>query len=235
MWTPLRIVIVALACLTPASWAQAQSVDASGHWQGAVSSPQGELRFELDLENDPSGGLGGTLDIPGEKIAGLPLREVLVRGASIEFRARTDQGFRGDIAADGQTMSGTFAIEGNALPFFLTRTGTARVRPAVVGGPIDKAFEGRWSGRLPANGMRLVLELSGANGDTSTAVLINLDEGGLLVPAAASVRNSELTLAFPAIGGAYVATLTADGRELTGTYTQGARSAALTFQRAEKE
>jgi hypothetical protein len=230
MWTRIAIAVTAAALASAPPRLQAQTPDPSGHWKGSVSSPQGELRFELDLEKTPAGLFGGSLDLPAERIAGLPLREVIVQGAALEFNARTDQGFRGEIAADGRTIAGTFTIEGYALPFTLTRAGAARVQPPLTGGRIASGFEGTWTTTMPSSGMRVTLQLAnGAAG--STARLTNLDQGGLQIPGVAAVDAGEITVRFPAVAGSFAARLSADATELSGTYTQGDRSAPLSFRR----
>ena len=226
----LTVVAVALSCSWPSAVTAQASLDLSGHWQGSVSSPRGEMRFEVDLEKNDRGELAGTLDVPAQNIAGLPLREVVVHGQAIEFNARTDQSFRADLAADGQSMAGTFTIEGHALPFTLARAGEARVRPVAKGTPIAKVLEGEWQAMLPSSGMRLQLRLSN-DGDGSRAVLVNLDEGGLQVPAVLTGRDSNVALDFPAVGGSFAATLNADATDLTGTYSQAGKSVELTFKR----
>lgn len=222
--------VVLVAAATVVAEAEAPH-DPSGHWQGAVSAPTGELRFELDIQKN-SGGYGGTLDIPGEKIAGLPLRQVVVDGQTIEFNARTDQTFRGELASDGASMAGTFSVEGAALPFYVTRTGSARVHAAPKGSHIAGVLEGTWNGTMAANGMRLALTLSNNADGTSNAVMINMDEGSLQIPGSATQKGSSLTIEFAAIGGSFTATLSDDGSELAGKYSQGERSTALTFRRA---
>jgi hypothetical protein len=230
MCTPFRTAIAFAVLMSATSLVRAQAADPSGHWEGAVSSPQGELRFEIDLEKTAAGSFVGSVDIPGERIAGLPLRNISVDGAAIEFSARSDQGFRGDIAADGQSVSGTFDVDGNALPFSMARTGTARSRPPLRGAAIPKPFEGEWNAVLPSSGMRVNLQL--ANGpDGSTAVLTNLDEGGLQIPGTPAIDGSELTIAFPAIGGSYAGSLNPNGTELSGSFRQRDRSAPLIFRR----
>jgi hypothetical protein len=226
----LTVVTVALTCSLTSSLTAQTGVDPSGHWQGSVSSPRGEMRFELDLQKNDTGELAGTVDVPAQNIAGLPLREVIVQGRKIEFNARTDQAFRGDLAADGHAMAGTFTIEGNALPFTLARTGEARIRPVAKGTAIAKALEGEWQATLPSSGMRLQLKLS-TDGDGSRAVLVNLDEGGLQLPAVWTQHDSSVVLDFPAVGGSFAATLNADATELTGTYSQAGKSVDLTFNR----
>jgi hypothetical protein len=232
MSSNLRVSLVVLVAVATVMLKAEAPHDPSGHWQGAVSAPTGELRFELDLEKNNSGGYLGTLDIPGEKIAGLPLRQVVVDGQTIEFNARTDQTFRGELAADGTSMAGTFSVEGAALPFHVTRTGDARVHAAPRGSPIAGVLEGTWNGTMAANGMRLALKLANNSDGTSSVVMINMDEGNLQIPGSATQKGSSLTIEFAAIGGSYTATLGDDGSELAGRYSQGERSIALTFRRA---
>ena len=227
----VTLVGLALSCSMASPVAAQTAAEPAGHWQGSVSSPRGEIRFEIDLQRNDRGEFAGTLDVPAQQIAGLPLREVVVDGRAIEFRARSDQGFRGEVASDGQSMAGTFTIEGNALAFTLTRTGEARVRPLAKGTPIARSLEGEWQATLASSGMRLQLKLSSDGDGGSRAVLVNLDEGGLQIPAVLTQHDSSVALDFAAVGGSLAATLNADATELTGTYTQAGQSVDLTFKR----
>lgn len=236
MTSLIRFGVAVALFSSPAAILRAQTpADASGHWQGSVSGQGVELRFELDLQKNSRGEYVGTVDIPGERITGLPLRQVIVQGSAIEFNARTDQGFRGDIAADGQSMSGTFSAEGAALPFYVTRTGSARVHPTKKGARITSALEGEWNATMAAQGgMRIVLKMANDLEGGSTAVLINMDEGGLHIPGTILQQGPNVTIDLAPIGGAYSGTLSDDGMELIGKYSQGERSIGVTFRRATR-
>ena len=67
---------------------------------------------------------------------------------------------------------------------------------------------------------------------TSTGALVNRGEGGLEIPVRITQDGARVTLDVPALGGSYAGTLNENATELTGTYSQGGRSAPLIFKHA---
>ena len=73
------LTLVATALLfapTPSLYAQA--VDAVGHYEGAISSPAGEMAIQIDFTKSAEGAVVGTLTIPSQKLKGFPLTNVSV-------------------------------------------------------------------------------------------------------------------------------------------------------------
>jgi len=93
---------------------------------------------------------------------------------------------------------------------------------------------GEWQGTLKAGiaELRLVLHI---NKDTSgglTATLDSLDQGALGIPVkTVSLKNSRLTFDVAAVQGTYEGTVAADGKTISGTWSQGT-SLPLEFKRA---
>ncbi|MEO8113280.1 MAG: hypothetical protein ABI655_02790 [Phenylobacterium sp.] len=87
-----------------------------------------------------------------------------------------------------------------------------------------QAFDGDWRGTLAAGGQALRLVLHVHTDKEGTDVSIDsLDQGAMDIPGAAMKQEPpNLGLLFLGIGGAYDATLSADGKTLTGKWTQGA-------------
>jgi len=229
-----RSALVGMLLLVWSSTVGAQAVDPSGHWAGVVNMQNMDVPFEVDLTVAGSGQVTGTISMPSQKIAHLPLTKVQSNGQSIIFEARTDQTFTGMLAPDGGTITGYYSIQDYAFRFTLTRMGPAKVEPPVRNAAVGKDFEGTWNGTLPINNvkMRLLLKVSNRPDGTSVASLVNLDQGSLEIPAASfSTKGSELTLMFKVIEGSFVGTLNAARSELTGTLTQGTATSPLTFTR----
>src|SRR5713101_7077891 len=114
------------------------TTDPSGHWEGTISAPMGEVRIEVDLARNAKGELGGTFSRPAQelegrampKLKGLPLANVAVKGMAVTLEIKATVGggtFQGTLLPDGKSMSGDFASQGGAVPFHLTRTGEARI------------------------------------------------------------------------------------------------------------
>ena len=227
------LVLAGLLLSAPATYAQ--SADPAGHWVGTVDLPTMEIGIEVDFIKSPSGLFSGTLSTPSQKLLGVPLSKVDVKGTFITFEARTDQRFTGALSPDDSTISGAYSIEDYLFRFTLTRMGPAKIYPLQTSPRITKDLEGTWNGTVAANGgwMRVVLKLANDANGRSTGTLTNLDEGSLVIPVATiTQKGSKVTLAFDVVEGSYAVTLSADHTELTGTWTQGVSSGPITLKRA---
>jgi hypothetical protein len=231
---PTLLVVSLLAAPTAAL---AQSADPSGHWEGAVNIPGGEIAFQIDLARNAQGKLIATYSRPEENLKGLPLTNVTLDGRAIGFDLPVDGGvkFQGIFYEDGKTISGDVTAAIGTAPFNLTRTGDALVAAAPRNASVDKALEGQWHGTLalPGRTLRLVLRLTNDADGTSSGSLTSVDQGGIELPLGLTQKGNGLTLNTPVIGGDfYAGALNANG-ELTGTFTQGRVTAPLTFVRAK--
>ncbi len=95
---------------------------------------------------------------------------------------------------------------------------------------------GSWQGTLQGpqggNPLRIVMQISKADGATLKAVMFSIDQGGQPITAGAvTLQGSSLKITVPAIGGAYEGRLSGDGNSIAGTWTQGA-PAPLNLTRA---
>jgi CubicO group peptidase (beta-lactamase class C family) len=103
--------------------ARAQTSAAAGRWEGAISVPGAELHIVLTLVA-PGTGWSGTIDIPAQGVAALPLGKVAVDGSGVSFTLPGVPGepaFKGTLAPDGATLSGSFLQAGQTFPFTLQR------------------------------------------------------------------------------------------------------------------
>jgi hypothetical protein len=213
--------------------ARAQSAaDPSGHWKGSVEIPGQTLPFEIDLAKDAKGQFVGTLT--GTGVRNLPLIRVAVTGRSVMLQASAEQPYNGELSDDGKTMSGTVVLSGYALPLEFTRTGDARIEPPPTSEPITKELEGRWEGTLQANKgpLRVILTMTNQPGGRATGQLVSVDEGGLMIPIVITQNGSSVSYVATAVPSSWAGVLSADGRELAGTFTQGPASLPLNFRRA---
>jgi hypothetical protein len=217
--------------------AHAQSVDPSGHWEGAITIPGGEIPFQVDLSKNAQGKLVAAYSRPEENLKGLPMTNVTLEGRAITFDLPVDGGvqFQGIFYADAKTISGDVTAAIGSAPFNLTRTGDAQLTAPPRNASIDKALEGLWHGTLtlPGRSLRLVLRLSNEADGTSSASITSVDQGGIELPLGVTQEANSLTLNTPAIGGDfYTGALNAAG-ELAGTFTQGQVTAPITFVRVK--
>jgi hypothetical protein len=234
----VRTMLVVSLLAVPAA-ARAQAIDPSGHWEGAITIPGGEIPFQVDLSKTAEGTLIATYSRPENHLKGLPMANVTLDGRAIAFELTADGGvkFFGTLVADGKTISGDVTARIGNAPFSMTRTGDAQILAIPKNAPISKELEGTWSATLPLQGqnLRLVLRLSNQRDGTASGTMVSVDQGGIEFPLALAQTASNLTLNTPAIGGDFfTGTLNATG-ELAGTFSQGPFTAPLTFVRATKE
>ena len=124
-----RVLVTVLLCAGCAAPAPA---DVTGSWTGRLDLPGGPLDLGITLAGTPEARTG-TLDVPAQGIAGMPLAGVTVDGATVRFTVPGlpgDASFAGtlirrgaaashevrggrvvegsDTAADGATIDGSF-------------------------------------------------------------------------------------------------------------------------------
>jgi hypothetical protein len=227
-------VFVALA--PPKHGHAASAVDPSGHWEGAIHAPSQDLTVSVDLTLGHDGKLAGTVSNPGEQIAGYPLFSATVNGNDVRLEVKTGgsdvQTFEGKLGTDGKALSGDFLVGIYSVPFDLERTGDARFAPEPKNAALDAEFVGEWTTTLNVGGNSLpvVLELANRADGTSAG---NWSAGdGSATSVAISQRERSVTITSNVVPAAYTGTLSADGGEIAGTFTEGSLKQPMTFRRA---
>ena len=198
---------------------------ARGHWTGTIDVPGQQLNVEVDLDKTANGWIG-SISIPAQNAAGLPLDAISVANGKCSFRIKGAPGeptFNGTLSADGKTLPGDFTQGGATFPFKLTRAGDPKVEEAQKSPAVAKEFLGTWEGTLqtPGGSLRLVLKMNNDQ-DGAHASLISVDQGGGEIPVATiEQKDADLRLVVKAVGGEYQAQINKEGTELNGTWTQG--------------
>ena len=77
-----RTFALATVLLAPFSMLRAETAaDPSGHWEGAIHVPSGEVQVAVDVALDDAGKLAGTFSNPSQHLTGFPLWNVDRRGS----------------------------------------------------------------------------------------------------------------------------------------------------------
>jgi hypothetical protein len=209
--------------------------DPSGHWEGLIHAPSGEVQVAVDVAFDDSGKLVGTFSNPGQHLNGFPLWNVAVEGRSVRLKLKTSdpgvQTFAGTLSADGHSMSGDFLVSVYAVPFTFTRTGDARILAVPRSAPIDKAFAGEWGASLNVAGKDLPLALKLTNNADGTASAAWATASGVATPVRIDQQGRSLTLESTVTRVEYRGTLNSDGSVISGTFKEGESEQPLTFSR----
>lgn len=232
-----KSLFTALVLMSPSWLCAQQTADPSGHWEGALQTPDRSVNIEVDLAKNANGELAGTIGIPEQNLKGIPFQKVSMDGQSLTFQARSDQAFTGTLSPDGKSLTGNLSVSGFAVPVSLTRTGGPRIAPPEKSAPIRKELEGTWNGALSAEGkqLHLILTMSNQPDGTASGSALAVDEGGLVLPMTIAQADSNVVLQFKAVGASFTGTLNKEATELAGTYKQGSLVLPLTFQHAASQ
>lgn len=117
----IGLLVINTALAPCAAWAQTPT--AAGRWEGAISLPGTELQIVLTL-TAPGAAWSGTVDIPAQGAQGLALGNVKVQAPDVSFTLPSVPGepaFKGTLAPDGASLSGSFTQAGQTFPFKLLR------------------------------------------------------------------------------------------------------------------
>jgi D-alanyl-D-alanine-carboxypeptidase/D-alanyl-D-alanine-endopeptidase len=191
----LLLGVCVIAIMPLRARAQAKS-GIGGDYLGAI----GPLHLKLHLKVDPSGLVTGTLDSPDQGANGIPCADFHVDGQALSFSVPAVHGsWKGTVANDGASLSGTWE-QGSPAPLNFARdTFVAAVKPS----PVD----GIWLGTLQAGGTSLRIQL-----------MIKSDSAGQELCAMDSLDQQFDVLT---VHGTWKGTLSADGKTLSGVWSQG--------------
>ena len=233
----VNVLVVSLGVLAASAVAAQSPADPTGHWEGTITAPMGQIDFEIDVTRDASNTLIATYGQKATGVRGLPLTQVAIEGRTLTFvlfnGGPGGGSFKGDVLADGKTISGEVRATMGSAPFMLYRTGTAAMLPKVTNATVSKGLEGRWTGSLDAGGTKVGLILTIANRSDGTASVLIAQEIRPDVQIDASLKENGTGVSFdvPATSATWTGTL--DGDSLKGTWTQPGGSLPLTFTRSK--
>ena len=228
--------VVSLVALGASAAAAQSAADPTGHWEGTVTAPMGQIDFEVDVVRDGAGALAATYGQKATGVRGLPLTPVKLEGRTFSFvlfNGGTNGGrFTGEILPDGKTISGNVTAPLGTAPFMMYRTGDAVIMPKLKNTAVSGPLEGRWTGSLDVGGTQIGLILTIANRPDGTASVLIAQAAQPQAQVDAALKEDAKAVSFevPATSATWAGTF--DGDSLTGTWTQAGGSLPLTFTRA---
>jgi hypothetical protein len=232
----LLLSLAVFVALAPPKRAHAAALDPSGHWEGAIHAPSQDVTVSLDLALGRDGKLVGTVSNPSEQITGYPLAAATIDGADVRLELRTGgsgvQTFAGKLGVDGRQLSGDFLVGVYSVPFELERSGDARFAAEPKNPKLDAAFVGEWTATLDLGGNSLPVVLELVNRTDGTAAGSWSAGDGSATAVVITQHDHSVTLTSNVTSAAYAGTLSADGSEIAGTFSEGALKQPLTFRRA---
>jgi hypothetical protein len=221
----------------PLPTAEAQTAaDPTGHWEGTITAPMGQVDFEIDVAREASGELIATYGQQATGTRGLPLTPVTLEGRTLSFvlfnGGAGGGAFKGEILADGKTMSGEARAPIGSAPFMLYRTGDARMPAAIRNTAVSAALAGRWAGSLDIGRTQigLVLTITNRPDGTASVLIAQATQPNAQVNVALKEDGQTVSFEVPATSASWTGRL--DSETLAGRWTQAGNSLPLTFTRA---
>ena len=231
---PIRSLLIVVAALVAVTTRQAaaQTADPSGHWEGTITAPFGEIPIALDIARHDSR-LVATFSRQDGSISGFPLSDIELIGSELKMALQANGGgvMRASIA--GTEMSGTFAAFAGTAPFAVKRTGDARFAAAPVNKAISKALEGTWTARIAAGADSTTFRLTLANRADGTSTGTIADDNGIEVPLKITEDRARVTIEIPTAHGSFNGTLNPEATAIEGNYVEGALNAPVIFSRVK--
>lgn len=229
------LAIVVLAPLL----ALAQSKPAgAGHWEGAIKTPQMDVKIAVDLVQNAKAEWIGSMDVEPQNAKGVPLSNITVKGSKISFKiagmGENAPSFDGELAPDGKSIKGDTGGPQGSAPFELKWVSEPKVVTPKKEAPIAKEFEGAWDGSIETpdgKTLRTRVKLSNADGQ-GKGTFNSLDQNNVDMPISDIVTgNKKLSFALKIAGGSYEGALNDPGDEIKGTWTQGMFTAPLVLKK----
>jgi hypothetical protein len=216
------LVVCLIAFNASAAAAQA-TADPTGHWEGTVAAPMGQLEFEVDVARDASGTLVAAYGQKASGVRGLPLTNVTLDGRTFTFvlfnGGPNGGSFTGELLTDGKTISGAVVAPLGSAPFMMYRTGDAVMLAQVKNGVVSAALEGRWTGSLDVGSTQidLILTITNRPDGTASVLLAQASQPGAQVEAALKENGTAVSFEVPATSGSWSGTIAGDS--MTGSWT----------------
>ena len=229
----ISTLVVSLIAFSASGAAAQSTADPTGHWEGTVTTPMGEIEFEVDVARDTSSTLVAAYGQKATGVRGLPLTDVTIEGRTLTFvlfnGGPNGGSFRGELLTDGKTISGAVVAPLGSAPFMMYRTGDAIMLAKVTNRVVSATLEGRWTGSLDVGGTQIGLILTIANRPDGTAsvLIAQASQPGAQVDAALKENGTTVSFEVPATSGSWSGTI--EGNSMTGTWTQSGDSLPLTF------
>ena len=210
--TALPVVLAMLSLVALSASAQ-QKPTIAGDYLGTL----GPLHVKLHLKVDPTGSVTGTLDSPDQGAVGIPCADFHLDGQALSFTVPAVHGsWKGTVANDGASLSGTWD-QGSPMPLNFARdTFAAATKPS----PVD----GIWLGTLQAGStsLRLQLNVKSDSAGREFCAMDSLDQHAMGLECAKVVLSgSDFSFDVPIVHGNWKGTLSADGKTLSGVWSQG--------------
>jgi uncharacterized protein len=205
----------------------ARAQDAAGDWHGVIHLPTGDHRLALEITAKPGHGYAGRVESPEVRETGTQIEEIQVADGRLAFAIPSIYAtYKGQWDAAASAWVGEWS-QGAVFPVTFAK-GKLEPLPTVSG------LDGEWNGAvITGSGAKLRLVLRVRTGPYGTVALLDSPDqlaNGITLQDLAR-DGDKVSFRQAAIRAAYAGALSADGKTITGNFTQGA-SVPLVFTKA---
>jgi uncharacterized protein len=216
----------------------------AGDWQGILSVDGNQLRIILHIVADKDGTLSATGDDPDQGQMGTKASSVSFKDSKLNVAFDVYNGvYSGTLSADGNQLTGTWT-QGQPVELNFTRAPAAQAAPAqAAAAPAAPAttsataLDGTWLGSIDTGALKLRIAFKiAAGGDGLTAQMQSPDQSPTWLPVSSiTSKDSDVTIALPALGITYSGKIAADLNSIDGTFTQSGNALPLSLKRIKDE
>jgi len=194
--------------------AMAQTPKIGGDYSGML----GPLHLKLHLKAGANGAMEGTLDSVDQGANGLPCANFHLDEKALSFDVPSVGGkWHGTASADGAKLEGSWS-QGQEMPLEFRRD--ERFDPAEKPSRVD----GIWLGTLEAGGskLRIQIQVKSDRAGKEYCSMDSVDQGAMGIPCDnVTFSGGRFSFDVPLAKGNWSGTLSENGNELNGTWTQG--------------
>jgi hypothetical protein len=231
----LSAILVLVTC--SASAARPDS-PVAGDWIGTLDAGV-KLRLAFHLKIGDEGKLTATLDSPDQGATGIPIETATFVDGTLRLELPAlHASFDGRLDEAAHKIAGTWTQGGASLPLVLMRqTEAPPEKTPAAGAERSDAIRPTWTCAIDTGGSPLTLSLHLSRGDDGvlSATVDSPDQGATGLPVARAVyRGRKLVLEMPALDARYEATMSDDGTELRGTWSQHGATLPLTLKAVDE-
>ena len=227
---PVRLIMILI--VAAALPCRAEDV-VSGRWEGTARIPHDELTVVVDLAQENSAWVGSII-IPGLGLKGVPLTDIKVQPADVNFAVKGALGIALNLhLVSNNKLAGNFEQAGNRAPTTLQKTGPPQVEYPPRNTPVAKELEGEWKGDNEMLGYTRHVSIKFANHpDGATADFVIVGRKHNVLPVDLVTQEGDLvTVDSHEMGFTFEGRLR-DGK-LTGAIRQAAMETPLVLVRAK--
>jgi hypothetical protein len=219
--------------------------DLAGNWEGTVQFGKFKFRMIVRIAKTDEGKIGVTIDIPDQGMKGMPATALLYNHPSVRLEIDAfGAAYTGALSSDGTEIAGGFDEGPGGKPVSLTFkrfVESAKVEPeksyAFKPGEAPD-IRGYWKGSIEVMAgmvLRIGLKIGRGPDGSFSATMDSFDQGAMDIPSTAvSFTNPAAKLEWQLFQLVFEATLSSEGKKLSGNWKQGGRSMPVSFDRLDK-